>query len=213
MLRSSKQLALTSVAYIVTLMAIALMASVQLKTAAAATNSASLAAPATAQLHTAELRRMESLEAKRLELTKAKVLSLSKLDFSPKERLSGRELSRLLYHVGFEGNAHKIAWAIVMRESSGRPMAHNNNTSTGDNSYGLFQINMIGDLGTDRREKFELRVNGELFDPVKNAEIAHHMSAGGTDFGSWGIGPNAYRSGAGIETIRKWFDEYPGIVK
>jgi hypothetical protein len=209
---SSKKLALTSVAYTVTLFAIAMMASVQLNTAAAAPN-AKVALATNTLSHAAELKRMAQLKVQRLEASEAKVRSLSRADYKPSERLSGVELSRLLYHVGFQGNAHKIAWAIVMRESSGRPMAHNNNTSTGDNSYGLFQINMIGDLGADRREKFELRVNGELFDPVRNAEIAHHMSGGGSDFGSWGIGPNAYRSGAGLSTIQKWFDEYPGIVK
>lgn len=215
---SSKKLALTSVAYAVTLMTIGAMATIQLNAAAAVQATKS----SVAKTHVAELHAMEKLETKRLAdarqvaarySARDKTASLSAAEYKPSSRLTGRELSQLLYQVGFEGNAHKIAWAIVMRESSGRPMAHNDNTSTGDNSYGLFQINMIGDLGADRRDKFELRVNSDLFDPVLNAKIAHHMSAGGDDFGSWGIGPNAYRSGAGIDTIRKWFDDYPGIVK
>jgi hypothetical protein len=38
------------------------------------------------------------------------------------------------------------------------------------------------------------------------------MSKGGEDFGAWGIGPNAYRSGAGMSTLKRLY-EYPGIVK
>ena len=69
-------------------------------------------------------------------------------------------------------------------------MAFNGNHKTGDSSYGMFQINMIDQLGPDRREKFDLESNAELFNPVKNAEIAHYMSQGGDDWSSWkGITP------------------------
>jgi hypothetical protein len=71
---------------------------------------------------------------------------------------------------------------------------------------------MIGDLGPSRREKFGLTSNTQLFDPVLNAQVAYLMSRGGEDFGSWGIGPNAYRSGAGMSTLKR-LHEYPGIVK
>jgi hypothetical protein len=130
-----------------------------------------------------------------------------------REPLTGKELAELLTLVGFEGKSHKIAWAIAMRESTARPKAHNGNANTGDNSHGLFQINMIGSLGADRRDKFDLSSNDELFNPLRNAEIAYHMSGRGSDFGAWGIGPNAYRSGAGESTIMKWYDDYPGIGK
>jgi hypothetical protein len=130
-----------------------------------------------------------------------------------RDPLTGKELAELLTLVGFEGKSHKIAWALVMRESTARPKAHNDNTRTGDNSHGLFQINMIGSLGADRRDKFDLSSNDELFNPLRNAEIAYHMSGRGSDFGAWGIGPNAYRQGAGESTIMKWYDQYPGIGK
>jgi hypothetical protein len=69
-------------------------------------------------------------------------------------------------------------------------MAHNDNENTGDNSYGLFQINMIGSLGPDRLKKFDLDQNADLFDPVRNAEIAFFMSNGGKNWSSWhGITP------------------------
>jgi len=102
-----------------------------------------------------------------------------------RKQLSPTDLVDLLESVGFEGYALKVAWATVMKESMGTPTSFNGNRSTGDNSYGLFQINMLGSMGQDRRDKFNLESNEDLFDPVKNAEIAYHMSDGGKDWSAW----------------------------
>ena len=105
-------------------------------------------------------------------------------------KLTDTELVELLRAVGFTGENLKEAWAVAKKESNGRPLAHNGNTNTGDNSWGIFQINMIGELGEDRRKKFGLETNAELLDPVVNASIAHYMSRGGKDWSSWhGITP------------------------
>jgi hypothetical protein len=140
----------------------------------------------------------------------AEELAEKKKDAYARERqpLSPLELKELLMIAGFEGKALKSAWAIVMKESGGRPKAHNGNSNTGDNSYGLFQINMIGGLGEDRRNKFDLKQNTELFNPLLNAEIAHHMSGGGDDFGAWGLGPNAYNGGK-VGSYYEWLAKYP----
>lgn len=205
---SSKNLALTSVAYAVTLLMISSAAATQLNTLGAAN-----AAPQFAVTKDLSALRAEEQRQANLRITKPTLPTREQYFASKREPLTGKELAELLRLVGFEGKAHKTAWAIVMRESNARPKAHNDNTRTGDNSYGLFQINMLGDLGADRRDKFDLMRNDELFNPLRNAEIAFHMSQGGQDFGSWGIGPNAYRSGAGESTISKWYDEYPGVGK
>jgi hypothetical protein len=99
----------------------------------------------------------------------------------------------ILQQAGFRGEGLRNAWAVVMKESSGRPDAFNGNQATGDQSYGLFQINMLGSLGPARRKALGLRSNEELFDPLTNARAAFRISKGGTDFGAWGVGPNAYR--------------------
>lgn len=99
--------------------------------------------------------------------------------------LSDKDLKDLLRLVGFKGQNLKEAWAIAKKESNGRPFAFNGNTNTGDSSYGIFQINMIGRLGPDRREKFELDHNADLFNPVLNAEIAFEMSNGGENWSAW----------------------------
>ena len=105
--------------------------------------------------------------------------------FSNKTSLTDLELKELLYLVGFRGSNLVEAWAVAKKESGGRPLALNQSTRTGDSSYGLFQINMIGDLGPDRRDRFELRSNAELFNPVLNADIAFYMTDGGKDWSAW----------------------------
>jgi hypothetical protein len=101
------------------------------------------------------------------------------------EQLSSQELKDVLYQAGFRGKSLRQAWGVAMKESTGRPKAHNDNPATGDNSYGLFQINMIGSLGPARLEKFNLESNKDLFDPVRNAEIAYFMSNKGKDWSAW----------------------------
>jgi hypothetical protein len=129
-------------------------------------------------------------------VSKAKMLE----SYENKTHLTDVELKKLLSLVGFEGNDLVVAWAIAKKESNGRPFAFNGNHKTGDSSYGMFQINMIDNLGPDRRDKFDLDSNAELFNPVKNAEIAYYMSRGGEDWSSWkGITPKT----------RMWMNKFP----
>ena len=134
------------------------------------------------------------------QLKKETLERFSNTVYKPSDALSGVELKKLLQSVGFEGKALKTAWAIAMRESNGRPMAYNGNRNTGDSSYGIFQINMLGNLGIDRKEKFQLRSNVLLFDPVINAEITYYMTGGGKDWSSW-KGLNA--------SAREWLPKFP----
>jgi len=115
--------------------------------------------------------------------------------------LTDSELVELLKAVGFKGHGLKMAWSVAKAESNGRPFAFNGNTKTGDSSYGIFQINMLGTLGPDRRDKFELDLNAELFSPVTNAEVVYRMTKGGTDWSSW----SSYNKGA----VNKWLHKFP----
>ena len=129
-------------------------------------------------------------------VSKAKKLE----SFENKTSLTDIELKQLLSLVGFKGQDLVVAWAIAKKESNGRPLAFNGNHKTGDSSYGMFQINMIDTLGPDRRDKFDLDSNAELFNPVKNAEIAYYMTNGGEDWSSWkGITPKT----------RMWMSKFP----
>jgi hypothetical protein len=115
-----------------------------------------------------------------------KALRVKTLDkFHNADRLTKTDLVHLLSAVGFEGKALREAWAVAMKESRGNPLSHNGNRKTGDNSYGLFQVNMIGSMGQERRDKFNLDYNAKLLDPVVNAQVAYHMSNGGKDWSAW----------------------------
>lgn len=124
-------------------------------------------------------------------------------------KFSPTDLADMLELVGFKGSSLKTAWAVVMRESRGNSNSHNKTSSTGDNSYGLFQINMIGNLGEIRREKFGIKSNAELLDPVTNAQAAFYMTNRGTNFGSWGLGPDAYDGTSSESAVTDWFDDFP----
>lgn len=114
--------------------------------------------------------------------------------------LSDKDLVIVLKAVGFKGRDLIEAWAVAKKESNGQPIRFNGNTGTGDNSYGLFQINMIDDLGPERREKFNLRTNFDLLNPVTNAKIAYHMSDGGENWSAWkGITPRT----------KAWMSKFP----
>ena len=63
---------------------------------------------------------------------------------------------------------------------------------------------MLGQLGNDRKDKFELVSNKELFDPVTNAEITYYMTNGGQDWSSWkGMTPKA----------QEWLMRFPTDAK
>jgi hypothetical protein len=129
-------------------------------------------------------------------VSKAKKLE----SFENKVSLTDLELKELLSLVGFKGKDLIVAWAVAKKESNGRPLAFNGNHKTGDSSYGMFQINMIDNLGPDRRTKFDLESNAELFNPVKNAEIVYYMTKGGEDWSSWkGITPRT----------KEWMSKFP----
>jgi len=101
-------------------------------------------------------------------------------------------LMSILQQAGFKGNGLKMAYAIAMAESGGRANAHNGNAGTGDNSYGLFQINMLGAMGPARRKQYGLSSNNSLYDALTNAKVAYKMSHGGTSWGPW----STYTNGA-----------------
>lgn len=117
------------------------------------------------------------------------------------DKLTKTQLVDLLHAVGFKGEALRHAWAIVMKESRGNPLSHNGNRKTGDNSFGLFQINMVDSLGQDRRDKFSLEYNAQLLNPVVNAQIAYHMSNQGENWRSW--------KGVNNPVVRGWLKQFP----
>lgn len=87
-------------------------------------------------------------------------------------RLTGPQIKQFALAAGFPPDVARIMAAIALGESSGNTRAHNPNAKTGDNSYGLWQINMLGNMGPARRASFGIKSNEELFDPMTNARAA-----------------------------------------
>lgn len=143
-----------------------------------------------------------------IEKQRQKIAKLQLEKFSvQKTPFTDIELAQMLSAVGFEGKALKTAWAVVKKESNGRPLAFNGNTRTGDSSYGIFQINMIGGLGVARRDKYDLDSNKDLFDAVVNAQIAYHMSGGGKDWTAWKI--SAPYTNRDEIRYQEWYAKFP----
>lgn len=89
--------------------------------------------------------------------------------------MTAPEIYAIARAAGFPPVVAVTMTAIALRESSGDPSAFNGNAATGDESYGLWQINMrdkgIAALITAK----VLAPTGEraqLFEPVKNAHAA-----------------------------------------
>lgn len=101
---------------------------------------------------------------------------------TPTVTLSRQQIRDLAQQAGFPENQLDMAVEVAMKESGGNPRAHNGNASTGDNSYGLWQINMIGSMGPTRRKDFKISSNEQLFDPAINARAAKRIydQAGGS---------------------------------
>lgn len=89
--------------------------------------------------------------------------------------LNQEEIARAARAAGFPEDKVATMTAIAMAESSGDSAALNNNPNTGDLSYGLWQINMLGDMGPKRRKLFGIKSNEELLDPLTNAKAAYKI--------------------------------------
>ena len=108
-------------------------------------------------------------------------------------RYKFEELEAMARMAGFDPSISPVMAAIGLAESSGNPYAHN--PKYPDDSYGLFQINMLDVpgymLGKERRNRYGLRSNEELFDPMKNLQAAKDIYEN-QGLGAWSV----YRSGA-----------------
>lgn len=90
--------------------------------------------------------------------------------------LSADQIYAYAIGAGFPPSTATTMTAIALRESSGQTDAYNGTPP--DDSYGLWQINMIGNLGPARRAQFGISDNSELFDPGVNAAAAYQVWGG-----------------------------------
>lgn len=102
---------------------------------------------------------------------------------------------------GLSGENLRMAWSIAMAESGGNPRAFNGNTRTGDQSYGLFQINMLGSMGPARRRQFGISSNDQLFDPMTNIRAMLMVSGNCQNWRPWSV----YKNGS----YTRFYANYP----
>jgi hypothetical protein len=90
-------------------------------------------------------------------------------------KLSASQIKWLAQTIaGKTGDDAVIAVAVALAESfEGDPKAYNGKGL--DASYGLWQINMHGNLGPARRRQFGLSANEDLFNPVTNARAMREI--------------------------------------
>jgi len=108
-------------------------------------------------------------------------------------KLRYTDVALLAMRAGWRGNDAITAVAIAQAESRFDPGAHN---FTGrDLSYGLWQINMKGDLGPTRRARYRIARNEDLYNPEINARVAYAIWLDrGKRFTDW----STYNNGAYI---------------
>ncbi len=117
--------------------------------------------------------------------------------------LSREEIRKHAEAAGFSGENLDIAVAVALAESRGNTHAHNKIPP--DNSYGLMQINMLGGMGPERRKRFNLQSNDDLFNPATNMRVAYGIwksqgwERGWTTYSS-GKYKQYYTPGSGSET-------------
>lgn len=128
--------------------------------------------------------------------------------------LTMSECYTLALGVGLPPAEAKKAAAIAMCESGGDPNAHN--TRPPDDSYGLWQINMLGRLGPERRAQFGITSNDQLFSPAVNAKAMKSVyTKAGNSFRPWSTyGTRDYFQYMGTKvadertTDPRWWDKY-----
>lgn len=106
------------------------------------------------------------------------------------------------YGAGFRGENLIKMTAVAMAESSGNPTEKN--LEGPDRSYGLWQINMKGAMGPERRRALGISSNEELLDPALNARAAKML------FDERGFQP--WRNSYGNANYQQWLGQARAVA-
>lgn len=103
-------------------------------------------------------------------------------------KLTPKQIADVARQAGIPEDKIPTMVAIAMAESGGDSNAHN--PKYPDNSFGLWQINMLDEpgyqLGAERRQKYGLSSNEELKDPLTNAKAAFDI-LNSQGLGAWSV--------------------------
>jgi len=123
--------------------------------------------------------------------------------------IAARDAAALIRKVGGTEQEAVMLGAIAAGESGGNARAHNANAATGDNSYGLWQINMIGGLERERLAKYGLKDKTDLYDPETNARVALAMARAAGGYRDWSV----FKSGAYLPYVNAARDGATGAAR
>lgn len=107
--------------------------------------------------------------------------------------LTDLQLYEYMCRAGFPGKIAVTMTAVSLRESRGIPTAHN--TTPPDDSYGLLQINMFGQLRALRLKLFGISDPARLLEPAMNATAGRILWNGNNHNlnVAWAINLEGYR--------------------
>lgn len=102
-------------------------------------------------------------------------------------KLEAGEVLWLAKSAGFTDEQARVMTVISYFESGWDTSVLNDNSATGDLSYGLWQINMIGaENARLRKLAYGIKKNEELFDPATNAKAAR-ITYGWQKYSAWSV--------------------------
>jgi hypothetical protein len=131
----------------------------------------------------------------------------------PKGAMDPKEIALALARRKFPGGGKTVTnmLAIAGRESNWQPGAYN---GVGvDNSYGLFQINMKGDLGPKRLKDFRLTSNEQLFDWKTNIKAARILFGDGNTAKGGGYFPWKAKGGDWKPGTEDWMPKAQAVTR
>lgn len=92
--------------------------------------------------------------------------------------MTAADIYAVMLKAGFDPVRAETMTAIALRESAGDPTAHNGDKNTGDDSYGLTQINWLVPQVRNLCLRNGVTDPAMLLDPAINAKIAFALWAG-----------------------------------
>ena len=142
-----------------------------------------------------EIKKLLGFETEENELTtNSNQISSQQVTYPVSQSYDAEKLTNLARSVGIPEEKVSTMVAIALAESGGDPTIDTVKSGSDPDkknefSLGLWQINMLGRMGEERRKQFGISSNEELYDPVVNAKAALAI-LNSQGLGAWGAYTN-----------------------
>ena len=142
-----------------------------------------------------EIKKLLGFETEENELTtNSNQISSQQVTYPVSQSYDAEKLTNLARSVGIPEEKVPSMVAIALAESGGDPTIDTVKSGLdpekkNEFSLGLWQINMLGRIGEERRKQFGISSNEELYDPVVNAKAALAI-LNSQGLGAWGAYTN-----------------------